>query len=615
MLRRLSFFSLFFLLAALLVTDLAGLQLTRRLDWQLGDWLLRQHSATRAASSDVVIVDIDQKSLEEMNEVASKWPWPRSVHAELIDYLAAQQPAAIVFDIMFNEPDTFGTESDALLRDTASQYPNLYFAQTRLEDGTPQLLAKLPASVGLRRTAQAASDAAAVLLLPTVLAPEAWRGGLINFAADDDGIGRHYLFYDAVAGWQLPSLPYRLALDQHWLAPEQPLPPRFRLNWQQAHPHISYSSLYQAANSANNPRPANEFRGKIVLIGTAAPGLQDLRPTPLSQSYPGVEILATAIDNLRHGDWLRDSPRWPLIGAGLLIMGILLYGFHNKTNTLILGGGMLAITLFAILLSRWALSQQLYLPVAGPLVWSWTYFWLAALMAYLAEKASREQAIAMFSRFLDSRVVGELIANGQINVGQKAQSREVSVLFSDIRGFTTLSESQSPEFMVELLNRYFSRQVAVIFKHGGTLDKFIGDAIMAFWGAPVDDPRHAERAIAAALDMSRELDIFKQELAAQGAQFNVEAFDIGIGIHTGPAVVGFIGADSRLDYTAIGDTVNLASRIEGLTKGVSRILVSNDTQIACTASGSQAYDFINQGTHSVKGREQAVTLFEPQVKA
>jgi adenylate cyclase len=176
-------------------------------------------------------------------------------------------------------------------------------------------------------------------------------------------------------------------------------------------------------------------------------------------------------------------------------------------------------------------------------------------------------------------------------------------VFSDIRGFTTLSENRTPQEVVQLLNRYFTLQVAVVFRHGGTMDKFIGDCIMAFWGAPLDDPRHAQNAVAAALEMADVLQQFKRELGAEDANF-----DVGIGIHSGPAVVGLIGSEQRKEYTAIGDTVNLASRIEGLTKNVSRILVSEETMRLCGTS----FGFTPYGSFEVKGRGQHVNLFGPE---
>jgi adenylate cyclase len=181
------------------------------------------------------------------------------------------------------------------------------------------------------------------------------------------------------------------------------------------------------------------------------------------------------------------------------------------------------------------------------------------------------------------------------------------LLFSDIRGFTTLSETRPPAEVVAILNRYFTRQVEVIFKHGGSLDKYIGDAIMAFWGAPLDDPEHAKNAVACALEMADTLLAFKAELGELGA-----SFDVGIGVHSGPAVVGLIGSEIRREYTSIGDTVNLASRIEGLTKQAGRrILVSRETMEQCRG----AFDFVSCGTFQAKGRAQPVELFEPRRKS
>jgi adenylate cyclase len=222
----------------------------------------------------------------------------------------------------------------------------------------------------------------------------------------------------------------------------------------------------------------------------------------------------------------------------------------------------------------------------------------------LRERRARAEAVAQFSRFLNPHVVRELLERG--GIGSAGQTREVTLLFSDIRGFTTLSESRKPEEVVELINRYFSLQVDVVFRHGGTLDKFIGDCIMALWGAPLDDPQHARNAVACALDMADTLQAFKRELGAEDLDF-----DVGIGLHSGPAVVGFIGSQKKREYTAIGDTVNLASRIEGLTKDAKRrILVSRETMERC----GDAFDFVSCGTFPVKGRAQPVELFEPRRK-
>jgi adenylate cyclase len=253
----------------------------------------------------------------------------------------------------------------------------------------------------------------------------------------------------------------------------------------------------------------------------------------------------------------------------------------------------------------------LLVPVATPLIFAWGWFLCAAIAGYLRERHARDQAVSLFRRFLNPNVVQQIVEQGETVESLSGRTREVTVLFSDIRGFTTLSESRPPQQVVELLNRYFERQVEVVFRHGGTLDKFIGDCIMAFWGAPLDDPQHAQRAVAAALEMEETLLAFRRDLEAEGS--DVGDFDVGIGVHSGAAVIGFIGAQRKLDYTAIGDTVNLASRVEGLTKGVARVLVTQDTMNACEAAS--AFEFEHRGAFHVKGRVAEVDLYEPRRKS
>lgn len=596
------FHLLFLLFAGLLALDYGQFNFGAIIDQRSGDILLRQLARQHKAADDIVVINIDQKSLEDLNAVAGSWPWPRAIHAELIDGIARQKPRAIVFDIFFNEIDTFRPESESAFRTAVAAHPETYLPIVLLRDGTGQRLTELPAILQTKQTQQANPEARAPLLLPWVLPPETWRGGLVNFIKDSDGIGRHYLLASSVDGWRLPSLPARLASDMGW---SQPDGDRFLLNWHNNRPHISYADLYLDFNREHPQRPADEFTGKVIIIGAAAPGLSDLRPTPLDKLYPGVDILASAIDNLAHNDWLESAPRAYFAGLALGLMALLGWGFSRRINTLWLAAGLLAISAVSCGIQWQALTWRHFLPVSGALAWAWGYFWLGALITYLDEKARGAEAIALFGRFLDSRVVKHLVDSGGSLPAQQAESRQITILFSDIRNFTRLAESRPPEYIVELLNRYFSRQVEVIFRHGGTLDKFIGDCIMAFWGAPLDDPDHARHAVAAALEMSAVLEEFRRELPELG-----QPFEIGIGLHSGPAVVGFIGSQARLDYTVIGDTVNLASRIENETKDVSRILVSEATRKAC----GDAFNFVPHGNRTVKGREQPVVLFEPRLK-
>lgn len=573
-----------------------------RADDRLGDWLLAAHAGSRVPPDDIVVVAIDQKSLDEMQEVAGNWPWPRAIHAELLAGMAPHEPRAVAFDLMFNEVDKLGMESDLAFREVVAGLDNLFFASLRLVDGNQGPLAKLPPSFGAERTATADPEARATLLVPAVLPEESWRGGLINFEADRDGTGRHYRLHQDIGGWRLFWLAANLARFSGTALPDQE---RIRLHWfGEPPPTIAYSALFTDLEQ-REPRIAPSLAGKIVLIAATAPGMHENRPTPLGQHTPGPHIIATALANLQAGDWLRDLPaRWPLLLA--LVLGTAL-AFHRRASPLQSGLGLGVASLAALAAAWFGFEANLYLPVGAALATAWVGFGLLTVEAQWLERRQRQATIGIFGRFLDPRVVEGLVESGELDRGRKPEAREITILFSDIRGFTTLSETRTPEQVVDLLNRYFSRQVDVIFRHGGTLDKFIGDAIMAFWNAPTQTEGHAAKAVEAALDMTLALDDFKRELAANGE--GLGDFDVGIGLHTGPAVVGFLGSDTRMEYTAIGDTVNLGSRIEGTTKGVARVLVSGATKSACGADSR--FTFIHRGQFKVKGREEPVELYEP----
>lgn len=607
-LNRDPFFLLAVAVAALSLVELFATGFLRNLEYAFNDQLLANHASHRVPDGQTIIVDIDEPSLEAMAAEHGRYPWARSVHAELVEWIARQQPKAILFDILFTDPDPLRPDDDAYLAEVAASENHLFFPFIRLNVNDATLgipLADVGEALGFIRTEQARADAKIALLLPYIAGIVEGRLGSINYDEDSDGIGRHYPLYHNVDGWHLPSLPAKAATELGYPLPAQR---QIRLNWQgqaMSYPRISFAELYADLSRRTPQRPQDEFRDKIVIIGSTASGMHDLRTTPMTSLHPAVEIVATTIDNLRRQDYLRDAPAWIPAAITLVLLAALWHGFHRGHSPLRLGVVVLLTTPLLVLLGYLVLSNRFWLPLLTPLIFAWLYYALAALIAYSSERLERKRSIAIFSRFLDSRVVDELVAKGESALDLKSESRQITVLFSDIRGFTTLSEKHSAEEIVTLLNDYFSRQVQVIFRHGGTMDKFIGDAIMAFWGAPVEDNKQARHAIEAALDMTDALMAFKADLGAHD-----ENFDVGIGIHTGPGVVGFIGSHNRLDYTAIGDTVNLASRIEGQTKGVARILVSDDTRAQC----AEAFDFIDHGSYKVKGRTQEVRLYEPRRK-
>jgi adenylate cyclase len=571
---------------------------------RLLDGFVRHQAAKLVPDPQVVIVDIDEKSLELMQGDAGRFPWPREVYASLVEGLAAQKPRAIVFDMLFSEPDRFRPQGDAAFVETVAQYDNVFFPMVRLDSKSDARAADVASLLGLVKGANADPDTRIAVIPPLVLPPKMWRAGTINFTADADGVGRRYELRHHIGGWDMLSLPARIAMELDY-----PLPHTddIVLAWRgsaDGMPRVSFVDLYQDFERSKRTRPADEFTGKIVIVGALAAGLGDRRVTPLSSIQPGSEMLATAIENLKNSRQMRYAdPAWGA-ALGIALVFLLYLGFQRRLDARILGMALAVVSAAFLFVSYSLVGSLVLMPVLGPLLAAWTFYVAAGLAEYLREREARREAVAQFSRFVNPEVVKQLIERGGIQGA--GQTREVTLLFSDIRSFTTLSEARRPEEVVELLNRYFSLQVDVVFHHGGSLDKFIGDCIMAIWGAPLDDRDHARHAVACALDMADTLAVFKREFG-EGAK----DFDVGIGVHSGPAVVGLIGSDKRREYTAIGDTVNLASRIEGLTKDAKcRILVSRETMERC----ADAFDFKPSGSYKVKGRAQEVELFEPKRK-
>ncbi|MFC4297652.1 CHASE2 domain-containing protein [Castellaniella hirudinis] len=601
--RKTLFSGLAVVLLALTFLLLAQWRALDPLDRQLGDALLRWDARHRLPPDDIVLIDIDQGSLNDdrMLALAGAWAWPRAVHAELITALARRGPRAIVVDLILSPPDRLEPYNDEALAQ-AMDFERAFVPMILMPDaGQPPPLALAPPIMGIRRMAQADPDARYGIDAPTALPPERWRTGYINFVADTDGIGRRIELGREVRGWWIPHMVGRVA---EALQLPQPRTSAFRLHWYgRDFQRIPYAQVYLASQTEGASLPFDP-EGKIIVIGATASGLLDFLATPQGATTPGPYVLQTGLANLQDRSWLRDAPGWisPWLAAGLIVGCAFL--FWRRVSPVWIVTGFLGVALLLLAVAAGALRTNWYWMPLSVLAMTALALLAFGLLSARLELAHRHRVQAMFARFVDARVVDHLVASHQGVAASDTVEREVTVLFSDIRGFTHLSEYRAPEDVVALLNRYFETQVGAIFRHQGTLDKFMGDGIMAFWGAPIPQANHAGLAVAAALDMLQALRGFVAQLKGEGVEI---ALEIGIGIHTGPAVVGFLGMRQRLDYTAIGDTVNLASRIEGTTKGVARILVSEATRRQCAAD----FEFTDHGCFKIRGREQEVHLFEP----
>ncbi len=357
----------------------------------------------------------------------------------------------------------------------------------------------------------------------------------------------------------------------------------------------------QAATGKTPAIPPSAFAGKLVFVGTTAAGTYDRYSTPFAAGAAGVELHATLADDVLSAGFMRRAP-WPIDAAVTAAAGlaaaaaaVLLPVFWASGVVALLVVGLGAGLTRAVGSGFWLAMVTPGLAAAAALFGgvAWQYF---------VEGREKRQIRRLFSRYVSKAVVEQLLVNPAL-AGLGGERREMTVLFSDIRGFTTASERGTPETVVAQLNEYFGAMVEVLFRHQGTLDKFVGDMVMGLFGAPLADPAHADHAVAAALDMAAALERLNARWAADGRP----TLDIGIGINSGEMIAGNIGAESIMSYTVIGDAVNLGSRLESLNKEYgTRILISDATRARLTIPVATR----EIGMVTVKGRQQPVLVHE-----
>lgn len=651
-----------FLLGALCVLVLLGhagrlwqIPFVTALDAYLYDVRVRL-SMPNTIDQSVVIIDIDEKSLGEVG----RWPWGRNTVAELVRRLTDDYHVAVVgFDVVFAEPDdSSGLKVlESIGRQQLKSEPGFQRALGELRSSLDydrvlaNTLAGRPVVLGYYFSGTQSAQQAGTLPPPVFPAGSftgrdipflSWAGyganlpqlqqavasaGHFNPLVDFDGISRRVPLIVEFQGEYYEALSLavlRRVLGNGQIKPGFPEGEK-TIEWldiegERGHVHIpvdeQVSALIpyrgqersfpyiSAVDVLKGRVTAEQLAGRVVLVGTTAPGLMDLRATPVGGAYPGVEVHANLIAGMLAGT-IKEKPGYVLAVEALQI---LLFGGMLAVLLPLLSplrGSLLALATLGITLGfdmwLWS-SANLVLPVASGLLLTLLLYGLNMSWGYFVETRTKRQFTDLFGQYVPPELVDEMAKNPE-SYSMEGRNEELTVIFADIRSFTTLSEGMDPKELTHLMNDYLGAMTDVIRRNRGTLDKYIGDAIMAFWGAPVSDPENARHALLTALSMQTRLRELAQPFKAKGWP----ELHIGIGVNTGMMTVGDMGSPVRKAYTVMGDAVNLASRLESLTKeyGVG-IVVGEETRGRVPDVSFRELDRVK-----VKGKDESVAIYEP----
>ncbi|MEN8147686.1 MAG: adenylate/guanylate cyclase domain-containing protein [Campylobacterota bacterium] len=587
------------------------------------------------ASSDIVIIDIDDKSLK----AEGQWPWSRNKVAELIKNLSEAEAGIIGLDIVFSEADKSSPHAvaadlqcaqkdlenyDTILAEAVASTPTIggyFFTFEKSELSRAPFIPAIFIEKGGSSQEYIITPDNLVLNIPAIQ-DAFYSSGFFNNTPDEGGMIRRVPLLMRYKGTLYPSLSLEMirifsaakrvivtnsvtGVETITMGNLQIPTDRFArlmVNFRGESRSFDYISATDILSKNFN---SEDVAGKFVLLGTSAVGLADLRATPFDTVMPGVEVHANVIDNLLHQDFIALPENTVLLDLLLIVTTVaLVITLLSLLNVWFILPLFIA-TLYGLYLfyMEMLFSQGLVLNILFPSAALVLSFMAALLLDYIINLRQKQLVMAVFAKKVSKDVMNDLIENSSDTL-LTPRNKEVTVFFSDIRSFTEISEKLAdPERVITMLNTYMTPMVETVTRHQGTVDKFIGDAVMAYWNAPTEIQNHADKAVTAALQQLRLLNKLNLKLKER---FDIQ-IDIGIGIHTGEVTIGEMGSIGRSDYTIIGDNVNLASRLEGLTKiyGVS-LIISSQTKSQLTLDfQTRALDIVK-----VKGKEEAVEIFE-----
>ncbi len=586
------------------------------------------------ADKRIVIVDIDERSLKSLGQ----WPWSRDKIAKILKNLTDANVAIIGLDMVFAEKDRSSPSNiakslkidpknlpnfDNILANTLANTPTITgftfnFTQELKNNPPPIRSIYIEHNKGEEEHLFKAKG-----ITPNIpiLQQSAYSSASFNTLPDSDGIVRYVPLLFSYDDSIYPSLSLEIVrtllsesrvdifYDENGVSGlkigdlEIPTDESGRLFINYAGGAKKYRYI-SAMDIYNNTFYKDLIEGSIVLLGTSASGLLDLRATPFDSVYPGVEVHANAIDNLINANIIQSPSYIKGITSISIIISVVLSALIISFATPLLSFGLIVgfLSLEIGYLYDMLFSQKIAVNFAYPLLSTLFSVFVLTFIKIYAENRQKELISQKFAKKVSPQVAQKLLRSSKDSF--ETNEVEVTIFFSDIRDFTTISERfNDPKLLIEYLNEYMSPMSQIIIEHEGTIDKYIGDAIMAYWNAPLKIDNHADKALSAAIRQIEALDSLNQKLKER----NLPKIEIGIGIHTGEAIVGEMGSKGRSDYTVIGDSINLGSRIEGLCKTYgAKILISKSTKDKLT----KAYKLREIDRVQVKGKDEAVTIFE-----
>ena len=604
------------------------------------DWRVKIMARPGVATDRIRLILLDQNSLDwALKENGLSWPWPREVYSAIVNFCKRHEARALAFDVLFTEPSKYGVEDDAALGESVSGYGRFVGTvflgrESGRETSWPQQVPRPNLNVaGLKQGLS--QEAKGILNYPKasfpiaeLAAPSAVLSN-VHLDPDSDGIYRRVMLLGLFDGSALPALGLgtflaaspavpitiekeKLSVGNHAI-PVDGLTNailRYRGTSGSYKTYSAAAVLQSEIRLMSGEKPTLEgehiFKDKYVLFGFSAPGLYDLKPTPIGGVYPGVEIQATLLDNLLSNDFMSRSPKWLDISL-LMLLSLSCAGLLSIFSS----------PLQSVIIS----TLTVLIPVALSLFMYHTGYWLSLIVEeigvfgailtslvvnYATEGKQKRFIKNAFRQYLNPDVIDQLIQNpSRLKLG--GERKDLSIFFSDLQGFTTISEGLDPETLTRFLNEYLSAMTDIIHEEEGTVDKYEGDAIIAFWNAPLEVEDHAIRAVRTALRCQMRLaemrPIFRNRIGKD--------ILMRIGINTGPVVVGNLGSDLRFDYTVLGDAVNLASRLEGANKEFGTYTMISESTRSIVGNVFPAREI---GRLVVVGKKEPVTVYEPMMK-